>query len=1160
MSDFFKTYAGQATKLASHSTTIESTYYPALVELLSNVLRDRKLPFQVRGTTSERRASGGRDQPDIALYDGIGDFLVVCTEVKGPSADLEDIAFSTDRNDQIGRYLAQTGVVLISNVRSFGLLTAAPGALRDSAIPPSLRRLERTAELWPSAIALKRADQMLLNGPAEVGDLIELAVTRYAPIAEPESLARILARQARRAKQQLPSRFTESVQGLLEDFGTALGITFEGEEGEEFFRSSLIQTVYYGLFAGWLLWLQNRNSAVSSKFTWDRVPEYLRIPFIGELFHELQHPTRIRELGLREHLDLATEALSRVDQSAFQNRLTVSSFTLEKVSTPASYAAIMYFYEPFLEAFDPDLRKELGVWYTPPEIVRYQVQRVDALLRNELSCPRGLADENVIVLDPCCGTGAYLVESLRIVAQQLRSEGVGALLGDHLLEAVRKRILGFEILTAPFVIAHLQMYLLLSSVGAQPEHGQRSAIFLTNALTGWKAAEQIRLHFPELQVEHDAARSIKTTARIIVVIGNPPYNRFAGVPMKEEADLVDQYKGIHRDARGRQIGQTDLFSVWGVRKHLLDDLYIRFFRLAEECIGERADYGVVSFISNNSYLNGRSHPIMRESLLSNFDTIWIDNLHGNRLASERTPSGESCETIFSIAGVGAGIKVGTAISTLVKKRIPRIPHQKAAVLNRDFWGRAATKRAALLESLPSGQSPTATSPPNVPVPPYESIVLNRDSGWKLARTTGSAGYEDWIGLDELFPIAIQGVNPNRGLSDSIIDFDSGTLAERMRSYFSDAAFDEFQRAHPILCEPRARYDPEAVRARLQDIGYRDQKIVSYLLFPLDARWIYYETTGKLLNEARSQLWDSLPGNEFLIAVPQPRRYSETRPLISKTAFDLHVHDRGAVGFPADIVDTSTLFAQHGPDSVRRRANLPDALMQKLNAVWAAESIDARELVRRLQKYCLAICHSPQYETDNKDGLAQDWARIALPRLHSVFQDIVEAGSVVAQLLDPTASAENAIQRTLGPDATPLGRVEAVQGGNVRETELVVSYSYYGAAKGRWERRAYTVQETAHEEWGEYTGDLFLNERIWVRNVPEKIWKYEIGGYPVLKKWLGYRDEKRRPNTTLNLSEINHFRSMVKRIASLLILHNRLDRLYETCLGDCMGREELLGVI
>jgi hypothetical protein len=305
------------------------------------------------------------------LYDGNGDFVVVCCEVKPPSVEIADIAFSTTRNDQIGRYLAQTGVVLISNVRGFGLLTAASSASRKSAIPPSLRRLEPTSDLWSSYSALQRGEQMLPNGPAEVGDLVELAVTRYAPIAEPESLARILARQARKAKSQLPSRFTEAVQGLLEDFGAALGITFAGEDGEEFFRSSLIQTIYYGVFAGWLLWLEHPDSHDSRPFTWDRVPEYLRIPFIGELFHELQHPARIRELGLREHLDLATEALSRVDKAAFGNRLTISSFTLDAVGAPVTHAAIMYFYEPFLEAFDPHLRKELGVWYTPPEIVRY---------------------------------------------------------------------------------------------------------------------------------------------------------------------------------------------------------------------------------------------------------------------------------------------------------------------------------------------------------------------------------------------------------------------------------------------------------------------------------------------------------------------------------------------------------------------------------------------------------------------------------------------------------------------------------------------------------------------------------------------------------------------------------------------------------------------
>ena len=522
MDDFFKSYAAQAIQLSTGSTTIEATYYPLIVQLVTGVLRERKLPFQVRATTSERRSSGGRDQPDIALYDGTGDFLVVCCEVKTPGKDLAEIAFSTDRNDQIGRYLAQTGVVVISNVRSFGLLTAQPGASRKNAIPPSQRRLEQTAELWASSASLGRGDQLLSSGPAEVADLIEVAVTRYAPIAEPESLARILARQARRAKLQLPSKFTEAVQTLREDFGAALGIAFDGDDGEEFFRSSLIQTVYYAVFAAWLLWLHQGGQSKQGSFNWERVHEFLKIPFLGELFYELKHPTRIRELGLRDQMDIATEALSRVDERAFQSRLSIPNLTVDETDIPAAYAAIMYFYEPFLEAFDPELRKELGVWYTPPEIVRYQVQRVDAILRTELACPRGFADESVVVLDPCCGTGAYLVEILRMVARQLRSEGVTALLGEHLLNIVRTRIVGFEILTAPFVIAHLQMYLILSALGVQPESGQRPAIFLTNALTGWRGSDQLKLHFPELQEEHDAARSIKTKATIIVVMGNPP--------------------------------------------------------------------------------------------------------------------------------------------------------------------------------------------------------------------------------------------------------------------------------------------------------------------------------------------------------------------------------------------------------------------------------------------------------------------------------------------------------------------------------------------------------------------------------------------------------------------------------------------------------------
>ena len=423
-------------------------------------------------------------------------------------------------------------------------------------------------------------------------------------------------------------------------------------------------------FAGWILWARSQSE---EDFEWRHLANYLRIPFLGELFYEIAHPRRIAELGLAPYLDAATETLERVHQDFFFERLHLSSLGSPELGERSVATAIVYFYEPFLETFDPELRKNLGVWYTPPEVVRYQVRRVDKLLREQLGCGLGFADDRVVVLDPCCGTGAYLIEVLHCVADALRSEGVEAELGATLLHALCHRVIGFEILTAPFVISHLQLHLLLAQLEVEAAPEQRPAVFLTNALTGWRPGTQLALNFPELEAERDASQAVKSDARIIVVIGNPPYNRFAGVPMAEELALIDPYKGIRRRPDGRQIGNSELFTRWRVRKHLLDDLYIRFFRLAEERIGHIAEHGVVSFISNSSYLVGRSHPLMRESLCNSFHEVWIDNLNGDKYKTGKViprglpGEGTSDQSIFSTEHDPRGIQVGTAITTLLKR-------------------------------------------------------------------------------------------------------------------------------------------------------------------------------------------------------------------------------------------------------------------------------------------------------------------------------------------------------------------------------------------------------------------------------------------------------------------------------------------------------------
>lgn len=1167
-------YAAEVTRLVNASSSREPSFYSAIKTLWNELLAARSLPFETRVETREGRPGGGADHPDLAIYGGGGTYLVVPGEAKLSGGEVQDAASSTEGNNQIGRYLAQTSVCLVTNIRSIAMVAVRPGAIRKPGRPIPLgdREVVSVVHLWPTEEALRAGRPIQATQLDALASLLERAVVEFAPISEPEVLAGVLAAQARQAKKGLPAQF-DAVQGLLEDYGIALGLTFQGDEGEEFFRSSLIQTAFYGLFAGWTLWHRTNDG---KPFTWENLERYLKIPFLGKLFYEFRHPDRLAELNIARHLDRAAETLRRVNRDEFFKKFHPLSIReeLEKAgpATPdVASAAITYFYEPFLEAFDPDLRKELGVWYTPPEIVRYQVRKIDRLLRDELNCPRGFADDGVVVLDPCCGTGAYLIEVIRCVAEQLHSEGQDTALGAEILQAVCRRIIGFEILTAPFVISQLQLYLILSELDAAPGAKQRPAIYLTNALTGWGGPEQIKLNFPELKAEHEAARSVKHDARIIVILGNPPYNRFAGAAIQEEADLVDHYKGIRRDEKGKQLGQSELFTRWGVRKQLLDDFYIRFIRLAEKRIGEVAEYGVVSFISNSSFLTGRSHPLMRESLLKNFHSIWVDNLNGDKYRTGKlipkglVGEGTSDQSAFTTENDPRGIQVGTCISTCLKRKAPRTPPAETRLHYREFWGRAKAKRQSLLESqaLESWSEKERVAAADRPEGPrvYEDVTPSSTNRWMLAPREVSAGFESWPALDELFPVSFQGVNPNRGLEGSVVDTDREALAARMKTYFAARRFEYVQRVAPVLCEPRARYDPEETWAAVRSKSrFDDARVVPYLLFPLDQRWLYYEAIGKFLNEARREYWENLVGNEFFITVPQPRKISETRPLLTSVLADLHVHDRGSVCFPARIAPARRLDLFESGDDDNRRPNIASEAWSAFKQVWKLKGdlagSAAEALVLELFRAALALMHSPQYESDHRDGIAQDWAHLPIPKDRDLFRNLVEAGDSVALLLDSQSTPDGTVKRLINERGKTLGVMSKKGAASVRSEDLQVTVSYFGAAIGKWQEREFREGEMPVPSWGTMTGDLFINAAVSFGNVPQAVWRYELGGYPVLKKWLGYRHSSRREGRPLTLAEARHFRSIVQRIAALLAIHDELDRLYEAAAADAFTAREL----
>jgi hypothetical protein len=727
-------------------------------------------------------------------------------EIKGTDADV----MKTAASDQVAKYLKRYGQALVTNYRDFVLVTRGDGAGMQIGERYSLADTERSF--------LKSAGHPQVTAAAHgvrFAEYLKRVMLHRAQIDNPKDLAWFLASYARDALARIEADAEQpSLATIRKALEQALGISFSGEKGEHFFRSTLVQTLFYGLFSAWVLWSrQHQHTDRKVRFHWKEAAWTLHVPAIKVLFEQLATPTKLGQLDLVEVLEWSEEALNRVDRAAFFR-------TFEQAQ------AVQYFYEPFLEAFDPELRKELGVWYTPHEVVQYMVARVETVLREELHLADGLADPRVIVLDPCCGTGAYLVEVLRTIGETLKKKGGDALLGHDLKQAATNRIFGFEILPAPFVVSHLQLNLLLQQAGApiDAESEERVGVYLTNALTGWEPPAGAKQHliWDELEAERDAAEQVKREKKILVILGNPPYNGFAGIAVDEERNLVDAYRKVDKVSKPQGQG--------------LNDLYVRFFRMAERKIVDGSGEGVVCFISNYGWLDGLSFTGMRERYLNVFDKIWIDCLNGDKYKTGKvTPEGEPDPSIFSTEQNREGIQVGTAVALLVRQK----KHGKCAPVNfRPFWGTG--KRAELVQ-LAAGRLKRG----------YQAIQPAIELGLPLWPRSSSEGFFAWPKVTDLLPARYSGINSAR--DEFVVDIDRDALEERIHDYFDPTISDEAMGlTSPVAMRDTARFDATSVRAQLRKRGVNESAFTRYCYRPFDHRWLYWELETKLLDERREE--------------------------------------------------------------------------------------------------------------------------------------------------------------------------------------------------------------------------------------------------------------------------------------------------------------------
>ena len=645
-------------------------------------------------------------------------------------------------------------------------------------------------------------------------------------------------------------------------------------------------------------------------------------------------------------------------------------------------------------------------------------------------------------------------------------------------------------------------------------------------MTGWEPHAHKQLSIPELAEERDRADRVKQDTPILVILGNPPYNGYAGVAIDEEQDLLDAY----RTAIRVELPDT----------RALHDLYVRFFRMAERRIAEKTLQGVVCFISNYSWLDGRSFAGMRERYLEAFDTVRIDCLNGDVRTGGRTPDGAPDPSVFT-TGRSVGIQVGTAITTVVRKA-NHVATEKIGF--RHLWGQSK------LEELTN----TAEAEPEKV---YGELTPVLSLGLPFKPTTISREWFSWPSLPALFPVNFSGVNTNRDAF--LVDTDLDRLRACLVDYFDpELSHDELARIHPSAMRPRARYYPEEVRdALLARGGPTNSGFIRYAYRPFDTRWLYWEADTKLLNEKRPDYRPHVfDGNNWLSSAPHLRKFADQpQACVTQQMACLHLIERGANLFPVWLSEDALGVDKSGS----RRPNLSAASRRYLERLGLT--------VEDLFHHVLVVLHDPAYRQANSGALRMEWPRIPLPHwpelsaqpgagesdVAAMAEDAADTltasaarGRALAALLDPETPVPGVTSGELRPEVAAIAVPATTHGHNMLGDDfgLTAGWGHFGSGQavmpgqGQAVERAYTGSEssalgTALDTVGETTYDIHLNDHAYWRNVPTDVWNYRLGGYQVLKKWLSYR-ERKVLGRALTVEEVGYFSEVARRIGAILL--------------------------
>ena len=674
---------------------------------------------------------------------------------------------------------------------------------------------------------------------------------------------------------------------------------------------------------------------------------------------------------LRQGHGLLADALRLLEADSVRDELGMPIELLERAIGAVDAPRLnkqgdpwIYFYEQFLGAYDPDLRKNRGVFYTPVEVVGVQTRLAAELLRTRFDKPMGFADDGINVLDPAAGTGAYLLSVLNHAADSVREHyGEGAV--TDRLSSLADRLFGFELLAGAYSVAHLRLTQRLQEAGVT---GRPPKVYLTDTLESPHRPPDFHASIMQQQLTHERtqAQQVKRNTRVLVCIGNPPYDREERAPAEDDGSRRKGGWVRYGDEGGNTIKPIlDDFITpvqetgGGIYVHNLYNDYVYFWRWALwkvfESIGG-SDGGIVTFITASSYLRGPAFTGMRRKMREAFDELWIIDLEGDSLGSRVT------DNVFAI-------RTSVAIAIGVRESAPSLSHP-AIVRKVRITGSSLEKLARLN---------TVTK--------FSDLLWEEcASEWEAPfYAKGKGIYFDWPFLTDIFPWQQSGVKAGRTWP---IAPDTETLLCRWNTLISevtarDNMFVNRPTGNKVTDSPTALPPANGKMGAISQLNTQTaaEPIVQYSYRSFDRQWIIAD--ARLLDRPGPPLWHAY-GHKQICITSLLTSVLGAGPAATVTAAipDLHhFSGRGAK-------DVIPLWR----DADATHPNVTNGLLMLLS-----ETYNAKISPEWLFAYTYGILAQPAYVERFWDELELPPPRLPLTKDLALFEQVAGLGSRLLSL-------------------------------------------------------------------------------------------------------------------------------------------------------------------